>query len=67
MEERIIELIAESKGDRLDKLLVAHAPEVSRSTLQRLIDEGWITVNGVPVKANYRIRPGDAIVARIPL
>jgi 23S rRNA pseudouridine1911/1915/1917 synthase len=64
--DRILEITSESKGDRLDKLLAAHIPEVSRATLQRLIEEGCITVNGAGVKASYRTRPGDAIIARIP-
>jgi 23S rRNA pseudouridine1911/1915/1917 synthase len=51
---------------RLDKLLAGQVPELSRSAAQRLIDGGRVTVNGDLVKASYKVRPGDQVVAFLP-
>ncbi len=48
---------------RVDKFLAGQLPELSRSAAQRLIDEGQVTVNGEPVKASYKVRAGDRVVA----
>jgi 23S rRNA pseudouridine1911/1915/1917 synthase len=34
--------------------------------VQRLIDDGAVTVNNKPSKASYKIKPGDALVVHIP-
>jgi 23S rRNA pseudouridine1911/1915/1917 synthase len=53
-------------GSRLDKYLAAHLPDLSRSQLQRLIQEGHVqTASGKPV-ASYRVRTGDIITLSIP-
>jgi 23S rRNA pseudouridine1911/1915/1917 synthase len=65
-EDTIIQWTAETKGERIDKLLVVRVPERSRSVLQQMIEDGLVTVNSRPVKPNYRTRVGDAIYARIP-
>ncbi len=51
---------------RLDVFLANRDPTLSRSALQRLIDEGRVTVNGQPVKPSYKIRPGDRIALDVP-
>ncbi len=51
---------------RLDVFISHHQPALSRSAVQRLIDEGRITVNGQLVKPSYKIRPGDRIALEIP-
>ena len=46
-------------GDRLDKFLATHLAEFSRSRLQGLIHDGFISVDGVvPAKAGTHIKPG---------
>ncbi|MEX0741967.1 MAG: RluA family pseudouridine synthase, partial [Phycisphaeraceae bacterium] len=63
--ERIV--VAESRpGDRLDSYLRAQFPAVSRGTLQRLIDEGHITVNGARVKPSHRPCAGERIDVHFP-
>jgi 23S rRNA pseudouridine1911/1915/1917 synthase len=47
---------------RIDKFLTQRLTNVSRNRLQRAIAAEMVLVNGRPVKSNYRIRPGDAIV-----
>jgi 23S rRNA pseudouridine1911/1915/1917 synthase len=46
---------------RLDVYLREHLPTVSRGTIQRLIDEGHIRVNGLPTKATHAPRAGERI------
>ncbi|HKX61504.1 MAG TPA: S4 domain-containing protein, partial [Verrucomicrobiae bacterium] len=40
-------------GERFDRFLASRYPAVSRGTLQRLMAEGHITVNGQPVKSTH--------------
>jgi 23S rRNA pseudouridine1911/1915/1917 synthase len=51
---------------RVDVFLANREPTVSRSALQRLINEGHITINGRVVKPGQKIKPGDRIVLEIP-
>lgn len=51
---------------RLDVFLANREPALSRSAIQRLIEEGKITVNGQQVKPSYKIRPRDRILLEIP-
>ena len=53
-------------GMRLDVFVSGSDPGLSRSYAQKLIGEGLIKVNGVKVKANYRLRDGEEVVATIP-
>jgi 23S rRNA pseudouridine1911/1915/1917 synthase len=47
-------------GQRLDRAIVALAPEFSRSYLQQLIEAGAVTLNGKPaVKPSARVKAGD--------
>lgn len=51
---------------RLDRYLVDRIPFMSRTTLQRLIHEQAVTVNGRVPKPSTRLRRGDVIVAALP-
>ncbi|NLM96039.1 MAG: RluA family pseudouridine synthase [Halanaerobiaceae bacterium] len=56
----------EEKGKRLDRYLAEKLEELSRSYIQKLIDEGLITVNGKAGKPGYRLRAGDSINVEVP-
>lgn len=56
----------ESAGERLDRFLAAHLPELSRTRIQSLVDHGRVTVNGAAGKRSYRVENGDAVVIEIP-
>lgn len=56
----------EGKGERIDVFLPHLLPSLSRSRAGRLIDEGWVTVNGLGIKRSYRLRAGDKIEVLIP-
>lgn len=46
---------------RVDKFLAGRIDNASRSRIQAAADAGNILVNGTPVKANYKVKPGDTV------
>lgn len=48
-------------GERLDIFLRKQLPTVSRGAIQRLIEQGHITVNGQPTKATHPPRAGEVV------
>ncbi len=59
--------VAEENYKRLDVFLQAQTEEVTRSRLKKLIEEGQVSVNGVPVtKAGESIKAGDGVLLTIP-
>jgi 23S rRNA pseudouridine1911/1915/1917 synthase len=63
-EQRRFDVDAAGHGERLDKLLVAQAPEFSRSHLQSLIERGLVSVDGVVARtASRRLKVGQSVVA----
>ena len=55
-----------SVNKRLDRYLVDRIPFLSRTSLQSLIREEAVTVNGRVPKPSTRVRGGDEIVAILP-
>jgi 23S rRNA pseudouridine1911/1915/1917 synthase len=53
-------------SERLDHYLIRQQVHPSRTFLQRLIKAGEVRVNDRIVKSNYKVRPGDRLVCRIP-
>ncbi len=51
----------EQAGQRLDRYLVAVLADVSRTSVQQLIGEGVVLVNGRTSKASYVLRTGDEV------
>lgn len=52
--------------ERIDKYISGMVDTLSRSYLQKLIKENAVSVNGAPVKANYRVKAEDEIVFCLP-
>lgn len=46
---------------RIDRFLTDRVENVTRNKVQQAIEEGKVRVNGVPVKSNYKVKPGDVI------
>ena len=65
MENKVLQA-EEFVGERIDKFLSCRLEEVSRSYIQKLIKEGHVSVNGKPVKENYKLVAGDEISVEIP-
>lgn len=53
-------------GLRFDKLCVEILPELSRTRIQELIANGFITINDLEVKANTKVKINDIISAEWP-
>lgn len=64
--ERVIHLDVTEEGERVDKYIAEHLPDLSRSLVQRLIREGRVTVNGAETRASYRVEGDDEIIVRVP-
>ncbi|MBN1918087.1 MAG: RluA family pseudouridine synthase [Verrucomicrobia bacterium] len=56
----------EQAGERLDVLVAGAVPELSRSQAKRLIDDGFILVDGEEAKPAAKVRAGDEIEVTIP-
>ncbi|MGI6534285.1 MAG: RluA family pseudouridine synthase [Peptococcia bacterium] len=54
------------QGKRIDVYLTAALPDLTRTQVQRLLENGDVLVNGQPVKANYKTKTDDLITYRIP-
>ena len=46
---------------RIDKFLIDHLRDTSRNRIQQAARAGFIHVNGLPVKSNYRVKPRDIV------
>ena len=57
---------ADKSGIRLDKFAGDRCPELSRTLAQKLISDGYITVNGQVAKASLKLSLGDRVDIVIP-
>ena len=66
--DTIYEFTAPAEGDagRLDQFVARSVEGMTRSTVQRLIDEGRITVDGAVEKPSLKLRGGERIVVTVP-
>jgi 23S rRNA pseudouridine1911/1915/1917 synthase len=56
----------EKAGIRLDKFVSENCPGLSRSQAQKLIDDGYVVVNGLMGKASRKTEIGEKIEITIP-
>ena len=61
-----LKVIEEEKGKRLDTFISNKIEDISRTIVQKLIDEGNILVNGTKQKASYKVELEDIIDVSIP-
>lgn len=59
-------LTLNTDGLRLDAALAALLPELSRSAVQRLLEDGAVTLDGRPVKKNAKLPAGTVLNVEIP-
>ncbi len=65
MDKRLF--VAEEPCKRLDLFLSEQTEEVTRSRLKKLIEEGYVTLNGTPVtKAGEEVRVGARVCLTLP-
>ena len=55
-----------TQTQRIDQFLTSRMSHLSRAGVQRLIDDGRVTVNGHATKASYKLKGGDAVHMRAP-
>lgn len=53
-------------GTRVDRFLVDNMEGYTRSSLQRLLDDGNVLVGNSPVAKNYKCKQGDVISVSVP-
>ena len=51
----------EEAGLRLDRLVVRHFPELSRTRVQELIEQGLVLLNGKAAKDSHKVHANDVI------
>ena len=59
-------LYADMPGERLDAFLARCGENLSRSAAQKLIEEGFVTLNGRPGKKNDKLNIADRVEYSIP-
>lgn len=63
---RIIQVTETDAGQRIDKLLSQQLPELTRSAIQHLMQDGCVTIGEQPVKKNAKAAAGDVIAVEVP-
>lgn len=63
---RTLRLVVDKANLRLDRYICQSRKELSRSYIQKLIDEGYITVNGQVAKPSLKPKVGDVVVINLP-
>ena len=65
MEDLEFTVLKEEAGERIDKYLKGKA-DLSRSRLQNLIAEGFVTVNEAEIRSSYKVHENDGIAVHVP-
>lgn len=61
------ELIADRAGERLDVFVARRLPELTRSRVRRLVDDGLVTVGGrLARKAGLALEGGERVLVKVP-
>jgi 23S rRNA pseudouridine1911/1915/1917 synthase len=58
--------VVDERGARLDKYVAEKCPELSRTRVQKLVAQGYITVNDQVTKAAVKLDVGDRINIAVP-
>ncbi|REB09694.1 RluA family pseudouridine synthase [Sporosarcina sp. BI001-red] len=56
----------QTAGERIDKALASANADWSRSLIQQWVKDGIVLVNGVTVKANYKVKVGETLTVDEP-
>lgn len=65
-DEIVLSVTPEAVGMRIDRLLNDELVDMTRSAIQKIIDDEGVTVNGNVVSKNYKARNHDEIVIKVP-
>jgi 23S rRNA pseudouridine1911/1915/1917 synthase len=62
-----VEIVAEQAGERIDRALAAARPELSRSRIKALIEQGHLRLAGATIEdPSLRVKPGQTFELAIP-
>ena len=64
--DEVYDFVVDRSGTRLDKYVGEKCPELSRTYAQRLIADGYVTVNDRVVKPGLKLSIGDRLRVAIP-
>jgi len=64
--DKVYHFAVDKPGDRLDKYVSEKCPELSRTHAQKLIADGYVTVNDNVAKASLKLNAGDRLTIIIP-
>ena len=64
--ERWRELVVASTEERLDVFLSKREKNLTRSQIHRLVEEGYVLLNGSVAKPSRKLRPGDRVSLTVP-
>lgn len=53
-------------GTRIDRFLAENEEELTRSAIQKLIEDGMVTVDGKLPSKNHKLRTGESVTVTIP-
>lgn len=59
-------LTEEEEGVRLDKILAGRLPDLTRTAVQKLLEEESVLINGKPAVKNHKGKAGDMVTVGIP-
>ncbi len=65
-DEDEISIVSDVENESIDVYITGKFTEMSRSSVQKLIADGMITVNSKSIKANYKLKKDDEINITIP-
>ena len=51
---------------RLDKFIASALPDLSRTYIQQLIEDGRVKVDGIDRRAKFKMTPGEVVVVDVP-
>ena len=60
------QISSEQEDERIDKCIASLMDSLSRSYIQKMIREGNVTVNGRPVRQNFRVSADDEVSFLLP-
>lgn len=65
-EQRVLVVAHRERGKRLDQFLSARVTDLSRSRIQKLIDDGRVLVDGEWQRRSFRVEGGEEVEVRVP-
>lgn len=64
MKEYLLNVEEDMENERIDKFVTCALADFSRSYIQKIIESGDLTVNGMTIKPSYKVRNKDIITVR---